>query len=118
MNDLAAIFGYFILPLAIYYISQRTKRIVNSEPLLPYEADEYVYQMFGVRAEHRDELMIYLKSKGLATSCHYKPLSIQPLFRPWGNNCPLIEKEHHKFIMFPLHADLTNGEVDYVVERI
>ena len=88
------------------------------KPLLPYEPDKYVYQMFGVRAEQRDELMIYLKSKGVATGCHYTPLSIQPLFKTWSNNCLFIEKEHYKFITLPLHADLTDEEVDYVVEQI
>jgi len=62
--------------------------------------------------------MIYLKSKGIATGCHYTPLSVQPLFKRWGNNCPFIEKESDKFITLPLHADLTHEEVNYVIEAL
>jgi perosamine synthetase len=92
--------------------------IENVEPLLPYEPDNYVYQMFGIRAEKRDDLMIYLKSQGVATGCHYTPLSIQPLLKPYAGNCRYIEKEHNNFITLPLHADLTDEEVAYVVEAI
>ena len=44
------------------------------ELLLPFEPENYFYQMFGIRSKKRDELMIFLKSKGIATGCHYTPL--------------------------------------------
>ena len=94
------------------------KGIPGIDPLLPFEPENYCYQMFGIRAYERDELMIHLKSRGIATGCHYTPLSIQPLFEPWGQNCPYIEAEHNKFITLPLHAALTDEEVDYVIEGI
>jgi perosamine synthetase len=87
-------------------------------PLLAFEPYTYPYQMFGIRSENRDKLMIHLKSNGIATGCHYTPLSLQPLFKEWGNNCPFIEKEHNFFITLPLHADLTGEEVQYVINRI
>ncbi len=92
--------------------------IEDIKPLLPYEPDKYVYQMFGIRAEKRDDLMIYLKSKGIATGCHYTPLHIQPLFKSFNGNCPFIEKEADKFITLPLHAELTDAEVDYIITTL
>ena len=74
--------------------------------------------MFGIRAQKRDELMIHLKSHGIATGCHYTPLSLQPLFKVWGGNCPYIEQEANRFITLPLHADLTDEEVNYIIEKI
>ena len=74
--------------------------------------------MFGVRTEKRDELMIYLKSKGIATGCHYTPLTKQPLFRPYATRCSYIEKEADKLITLPLHADLTDEEVRYIIDHI
>ena len=94
------------------------KDIDGIEPLLPYEPENYVYQMFGIPAEKRDELMIHLKSQGVATGCHYTPLSIQTLFKPYAGDCSYIEKEHNKFIALPLHTDLRDEEVKYVVEKI
>jgi perosamine synthetase len=128
MNDLAAAIGLVQLK-KLPQMNKRRSEIIRMYmdglagdnfvmPLLPYEPENYVYQMFGIRSDRRDELMIYLKSNGIATGCHYTPLSIQPLFKEWGNSCPYIENEANKFITLPLHADLTNEEVEYVVEKI
>ncbi|MDA3954701.1 MAG: DegT/DnrJ/EryC1/StrS family aminotransferase [Bacteroidales bacterium] len=128
MNDLAAAIGLAQLQKLPKMNARRSeiirmylngiKDIKGIKPLLPFEPEQYMYQMFGVRAENRDELMIYLKSKGIATGCHYTPLSLQPLFKPFAENCDYIEKEANKFITLPLHADLTNKEVEYVIKHI
>ena len=128
MNDLAASVGLAQLKKLPSFNQKRSqiirmyldglKSITHVKPLLPFEPEKYPYQMFGIRAGHRDDLMIFLKNKGIATGCHYTPLSVQPLFKPWGNNCPYIEKEHHSFITLPLHADLTENEINYIVAKI
>lgn len=128
MNDLAASIGLAQLEKLPGFNARRSE-IINKymdgiegledvKPLLPYEPGNYTYQMFGIRAENRDELMIYLKSKGIATGSHYTPLSVQPLFRQWGENCPYIEKEADKFITLPLHAELTDEERKYIVTAL
>ena len=128
MNDLSAAIGLAQIQKLPEFNRQRgeiiqrymegIKGIEGIKPLLPYEPQTYVYQMFGIRAERRNELMIYLKSKGIATGCHYTPLHTQPLFKPFDGVCPFIEKEADKFITLPLHSDLTNEEVDYVIEHL
>lgn len=128
MNDLAASIGLSQLEKLPKMNAKRSKivrkyldginYIEGIEPLLPYEPEKYVYQMFGIRVKKRDELMIFLKSKGIATGCHYTPLSLQPLFKPYANLCAYIEKEYKKFITLPLHADLTDEEVNYVIDHI
>lgn len=128
MNDLAASIGLVQLK-KLPGMNKRRSEIIrryldgiqNIEgviPLLPFEPEKYFYQMFGIRTENRDDLMIYLKNKGIATGCHYTPLSIQPLFKPFANNSYFVEKEHEKFITLPLHADLTNDEIDYVIDNL
>jgi perosamine synthetase len=128
MNDLAASIGLAQLkklPALSRRRSEVIRRYLNGlkdipgvEPLLPFEPEQYCYQMFGIRCDARDDMMIHLKSKGIATGCHYTPMSIQPLFAPWGHNCPYIEAEHNRFITLPLHADLSDADVDYVLEGI
>ncbi|PKP45694.1 MAG: UDP-4-amino-4-deoxy-L-arabinose-oxoglutarate aminotransferase, partial [Bacteroidetes bacterium HGW-Bacteroidetes-12] len=128
MNDLAASIGLVQLKKLQKFNLRRSqiirqyldglKGINGVEPLLPFEPESYPYQMFGIRAEKRDELMIYLKSKGIASGCHYTPLSVQPLFKAYGNNCPFIEDESNRFITLPLHADLTDEEVEYIIDTI
>jgi len=128
MNDLAASIGLAQLHRLPRMNARRSEiiqkymegiaNIEGVEPLLPYDPDKYVYQMFGIRSVQRNELMIHLKSQGVATGCHYTPLSIQPLFKSYANHCTYIEKEHNKFITLPLHAELTDEEVEYVLKSI
>ena len=128
MNDLSASIGLGQLKRLPQMNARRAeiiqkyikgiRELEGVDPLLPYEPDKYVYQMFGIRADHRDDLMIHLKSKGIATGCHYTPLSMQPLFRQYDGDCSYIEKEHTRFITLPMHADLTDEEVDYVLANL
>lgn len=128
MNDLAASIGLAQLerlPEMNKKRSQIIKKYLDGirdlktiNPLLPYEPDKYVYQMFGIRTERKEDLIIYLKSKGIATGCHYTPLTMQPLFKPYASPCPLAEREYYKIITLPLHADMTNEEVEYIINEL
>lgn len=128
MNDLAAAIGLAQLK-KLPAMNARRSEIIQKYmdglqgvegvmPLLPFEPSNYCYQMFGIRADRRDELMIHLKSKGIATGCHYTPLSMQPLFTPYAKDCGFIEAESERLMTLPLHADLTDEEVEYVIENI
>lgn len=128
MNDLSAAIGLAQLKKLPQMNSRRSaiirkyldgiKGIKEIMPLLPFEPEKYVYQMFGIRSEQRDDLMIFLKSKGIATGCHYTPLTQQPLFDEFSGDCKFIESESQKFITLPLHSDLTDVEVEYVIDKI
>ena len=128
MNDIAAAIGLVQLKKLPAFNKRRSsiirlylnelENISGIQPLVPFEPENYPYQMFGIRAEKRDELMVYLKSQGIATGCHYTPLSTQPLFMPYAKDCSFIEKEANKFITLPLHADLTNEEILYIIGHI
>ena len=128
MNDLAASIGLAQLKKLNdmnkrrdEIISQYIKGIKKLEKLsllLPFDPGKYSYQMFGIRFDQRDELMIYLKSKGIATGCHYTPLTLQPLFRKYEGECPIIESIYPTMMTLPLHSDLTNEEVDYILESL
>ena len=128
MNDLAASIGLVQLRKLPRFNKRRSeiirkyldglenaKKIV---PMLPFYPEKYPYQMFGVRSKKRDELMVYLKSKGIATGCHYTPLTLQPLFKPYAGGCSYIESEADRLITLPLHADLSDQEVGYILENI
>lgn len=128
MNDLSASIGLEQLkklPMMNRVRSELISRYMQglstvSEvlPVVPYEPQNYSYQMFGIRVSNKNETILHLKSKGIATGCHYTPLSVQPLFAEWGHNCPYIENEIHKCITLPLHVRLQSEEVDYILESI
>jgi perosamine synthetase len=128
MNDLAAAIGLAQLKKLDWMNTRRSqciKRYMNGmeglkkiELLLPYEPDEYAYWMFGIRCHKRDELIIRLKSKGIATGVHYMPLTLHPLFKPYNTATPVSKEIWKTFITLPLHADLTDEEIDYIVDAV
>lgn len=128
MNDLAASIGLAQLK-KLPMMNKRRSEIIRMYlngltdlstilPLLPYEPEKYVYQMFGIRTKFKEELILYLKSHGIATGCHYTPLTMQPLFKQFASPCPIAEAEYQKIITLPLHADLTNEEVNYIISHL
>lgn len=128
MNDLAASIGLAQLERLPEMNKRRTeiikkylegiKDLKTIKPLLPYVPDKYVYQMFGIRSGEKEKLILYLKSKGIATGCHYTPLTMQPLFKPYASLCPVAEEEYFRMITLPLHVDLTGEEMDYIISNL
>jgi len=86
--------------------------------MFPYHLTENSYWIFGVRCRERDRLILYLKGKGIATGVHYMPLPMHPLFRKYTSKVPVAERVWETVITLPLFPDLTDGEVDYVVESL
>lgn len=128
MNDLAASIGLVQLKKLDKMNAIRSKHINNYinglkhnnkvELLVPFETEHYDYQMFGIRVDKKNETIIHLKNKGIATGCHYTPLSIQPLFLKWGRNCPFIEEEIDRCITLPLHTGLSDEDIGYIVDQL
>jgi perosamine synthetase len=128
MNDLAASIGLVQLERLPEMNKRRSeiirkyldgiKNLGSIKPLLPFEPEKYVYQMFGIRTEYKEDVILYLKSKGIATGCHYTPLTMQPLFKPYASPCPVAEREYYKMVTLPLHADLKNDEVNYIIDAL
>jgi perosamine synthetase len=126
MNDLAASIGLIQLKKLDKMNTIRAKLIseymqglrnVNGVDLIvPFEPKKYDYQMFGIRVKNKNETIIKLKKRGIATGCHYTPLSLQPLFLKWGKNCPYIEKEIDHCITLPLHVGITKKDIHYIID--
>ncbi len=128
MNDLSASIGLAQLDKLDWMNSKRCGHIhrymagiinlKNIRPLLPYEPRKYSYWIFGVRCQRREDLIVFLKSRGIATGVHYMPLTKHPLFRPFQNDCRRAEKIWNSFVTLPLFVDLTNEQIDYVVNAL
>jgi len=128
MNDLAASIGLVQL-MKLPEMNKRRSQIIsnyidglnnvdNVDLLIPYKPNKYIYHVFGIRVDTKDEIIIHLKGKGIATGCHYTPLHMQPLFKPYKSNCPVAEREYFRFMTLPYHVDLTDEEIDYVLAAI
>lgn len=128
MNDLSAAIGLAQLK-KVDWMNQRRREIIQRYldgikdcqqilPLLPYSLEGSSYWIFGVRCASRDDLIIHLKQKGIATGVHYMPLPLHPLFKSYDSYIPAATEVWPTIITLPLFPELTNLEVDYVVEAL
>jgi dTDP-4-amino-4,6-dideoxygalactose transaminase len=96
---------------------------------LPYETpgSYYVYHLYVIeteKPEHRDPLLNYLNENGIDAKCHY-PIAIhQQEGYPWGKQAriagaiPNSERNAACCISLPMFPELTDQEVDYVIDRV
>ena len=78
----------------------------------------HAYHLYVVRAERRDELAAYLKSKGIETSVHYPvPLPFLDAYKYLGHqpgDFPVANKYRHQILSLPMYAELTEEMMGYV----
>lgn len=70
----------------------------------------------------RAETIDRLSEAGVGTSVHFIPLHLHPYYRrTYGYapaDLPVAAREYEREISMPIYPDLTDGDVDYVVERL
>jgi len=71
---------------------------------------------------NRDEFIERLHDRQIGTSVHFIPIPLHPAFSPWAslpeNQCPAALALYPRLVSLPLYPDLTNAQVDYVIESV
>jgi len=92
--------------------------------VLPGEKSDcrHVYHLFVVRHPNRDLLAHKLSQKEITTGLHYpKPVHLQAAYADLGGkrgDLPVSEAWADECLSLPLFPELTDNEIDYVVENI
>lgn len=73
---------------------------------------------YCVQLGKRDLLSEYLKSKGIATTVHYVPNNYYRMYKAFKADIPITKKIWKKVLLLPFYPDLSNKEVDYIIESI
>jgi dTDP-4-amino-4,6-dideoxygalactose transaminase len=91
---------------------------------LPFEKPGYrhVYHLYAVETPRRDAMLRYLHDAGIDAKVHYPiPIHRQEGY-PWGRaadrdvTLPLTEKSAASVLSLPMFPELTQDEIDYVVD--
>ncbi len=83
---------------------------------------KHTYHLYVIRAQRRDELMGYLKEKGIETVIHY-PTSL-PLLKAYEymghtrNDFPVAAQLQNEIISLPLFPELTEEQIAYISSNI
>lgn len=96
----------------------------NENVVLPYEPTwvKAVYHLYIVRVPQREALQAYLADQGIATGLHYPvPLHLQKAYSGKGfkvGDFPVTEKVSAEILSLPMFPQLTQSQVEFVVEKI
>lgn len=82
----------------------------------------HVYHQFTVRVEDRDALQGHLQRDGIGSTVYYPhPLHLMPVFSDLGyreGSLPVAERLSREVLSLPMFPELTDDEVDQVVESL
>ncbi len=85
-------------------------------------APDEVFYVYLVETDHRDALAAHLLGEGIETEVYYpRPLPFQPCFAALGHrpgDFPVAEAAARRALALPLHADLTESQVDRVCDAV
>ena len=82
----------------------------------PREGTQSNWQEYMVRTVHRDGLQKHLSERGVATTVHYYPINLYPLWN--RQELPFTEQVWQRILTIPCFAGLTGEEIDRVVTAI
>ena len=81
-----------------------------------------VYHLYVIRTKHRDKLKEYLEKRGIECGIHYPlPVHLQPPYKQMGFHegmFPNAERWAKEVLSLPMHPNLTEEEIEYVVSCI
>jgi perosamine synthetase len=129
MNDISAVIGLAQLDkleknnarrrAITEHYNQAFEKIEWIERPVEKEYTHSALHNYVIKTPFRDKLNLYLKDKGIATGVHYLPIHLQPYYRKRNKvSLPVAEKVWTQLLTLPLYPDLTDAEVDYVIESI
>ena len=97
------------------------EHLKNDKIILPLFAPRaHVYHQFVVRTPKRDDFRQYLMKAGIETLIHYPiPPHQQAAYSEWQTmDLPLTEKIHQEILSLPIRENLTDREINYIIDKI
>lgn len=80
----------------------------------------YMTRIEGVCENKRNEIIIKMAERGIATNVHYKPLPMHTAYKKLGfkiDDYPNAYAMYSSEITLPLHTLLTDEEIDYIIDN-
>ena len=106
-------------------IAKRYDESLKDTDLVTPEVNEEnvpVYHMYILQSEDREAVLSKLKEKGVATGVYYPvPLHLQKVYKDLGyseGDMPVAEYLSHRTFAIPVYPELTNEQVEYVLNSI
>lgn len=79
----------------------------------------YLMRIPGIEEKERNEMIVHLAEKGIASNVHYKPLPMMTAYRRMGfriENYPNAYHQYQNEITLPLHTKLGDEDIEYIID--
>lgn len=80
----------------------------------------YLVRVLGASLEQRNDIIVKMAERGIATNVHYKPLPMMTAYKALGYDIKDYPNAYAQFeneITLPLHTSLSDDDVDYIIEN-
>lgn len=80
----------------------------------------YLVRIDGISPEKRNEIIVKMAERGIATNVHYKPLPMMTAYKNLGydiNDFPNAYNQYRNEITLPLHTRLSDEDVEYIINN-
>jgi dTDP-4-amino-4,6-dideoxygalactose transaminase len=74
--------------------------------------------LFQISVEQRNKFMDLLNSCGIFPGVHYRDNTNYKMYEKYRGTCPYSYLISEKLISLPLHMNLTNDDVNYIIENV
>jgi perosamine synthetase len=96
----------------------------NSKIILPFvkEDRKSSWHLYVIKIENRDDIIEELKKEGVGCSVHFIPIHKHTYYKNRYNykdeNYPIANKVFEKSLSLPIYPDMSDEEVDYVIQKV
>ena len=100
-------------PLGVEVLRHYTDKYTSSGHL-------YLTRIPNASLEERQEIIVQMAERGIATNVHYKPLPMMTAYKNLGFDIADFPNAYAHFaneITLPLHTRLTDEEINYIIEQ-
>jgi dTDP-4-amino-4,6-dideoxygalactose transaminase len=103
---------------------QYNELLADAKVITPYEAPNvrHVYHLYVIRVPRRDEILEYLKAKGIGAGVHYPiPVHRQPAYLKEGYgqvSLPITEQVANEIVSLPMYPELSCEQIEYVAQAV
>lgn len=80
----------------------------------------YLVRLMGKDTQARNDFITKMAEAGIATNVHFKPLPMHTAYKKLGfdiSDYPASYEMYHNEVTLPLHTNLTDEQVGYVIEN-
>ena len=100
-------------PIGIEVLNHYTPKYISSGHL-------YLTLIPGITTTQRQDIIVKMAERGIATNVHYKPLPMMTAYKALGFDIKDFPNAYAHFaneITLPLHTRLTDDEIEYIIAQ-